>query len=212
MEEIQCVLSGFKKIQLCPISVWLSRVHLMSKPDCVDKLRCGWSFGIICLKEIKNAELLSVFKLVINFHFIHSHKWKAFIITGVIDYCTVMSFTIQQSTNCWYYFSFPTEKWHLTFHANCQRRQFAGNVKAYLGKMRKNISKCRLQIFSSSLLDLSINYKFQVTFYSYCWNFNFLWNIPHSVVTELFFFFFLLLLLLNGVGFPFSFELGAMLV
>ena len=41
---------------------------------------------------------------------------------------------------------FFTEKKALKFHANClPRRQFALNVKAYfLGKMRKNISKCHL--------------------------------------------------------------------
>ena len=43
------------------------------------------------------------------------------------------------------FFIFP-RKQDLTFHANCLlRRQFAWNVKfCFLGKIRKNISKCRL--------------------------------------------------------------------
>ena len=52
---------------------------------------------------------------------------------------------------------FSRKKQDLTFHANClQWRQFARNVKFYfLGKIRKNISKCRLLKILNKVLSVN---------------------------------------------------------
>ena len=62
----------------------------------------------------------------------------------------------QQATNWWYFSFFFRRKQDLTLHAKCLlRRQFTWNgMSCFWVKIRKNISKCRLLKFLSTVLSV----------------------------------------------------------
>ena len=75
---------------------------------------------------------------------------------STLAFTTLWAYSADDKLWIFFLILFPPRKWALTFHANCLWwRQFAWNVKVeFLGKNMRNIPRCHLLKFISSMLSI----------------------------------------------------------